>query len=484
MLRSLAKDTFVYGGGDLVLKLMAFVTFPIIAAVLSPKAFGALELLGTSTALLGLFVSCGLNNAVQRFYWDKDTLLEARPVIVSSGFAILLFFGFFVSGLVLVAVVPFFTEWTRKADLPMGGVAFVSAVGLMLFAQLLQYILDVLRLHFAPFKFLLLSFLHRVLGLLLGLAVVVWLGKGVDGLLFVQVLVACAVLPLGLWLIRTDLTPRLDLRGWGRQLIVFGYPFIFAGLAYWLFGSMDRWMLAAMTSVEEVGIYSIAFRFSSIVMFVNMAFGQAWSPYAIKVRTDFPETYRAFYARVLLVLLFCMLAIGGGVALFSGEVIGLLMPAEYAGSALPLSILCLGIVLQGTQQITAVGISLEKKTFLFARMAWATAFVNLAANWLLIPRFGAAGAAWGTCISYLVLTSGYLYYTQKLHPLPILWRKLGWLLLLGSVVFIAAFLFNSIEWNWKTITLKLTLSAVCLILGWPVLEIGGRKWMPKKENKE
>lgn len=481
MLRNLAKDTLIYGGGDLVLKLVAFITFPIIAAALSPKAFGALELLGTSTALLGLFMNCGLNNAVQRFYWDKDTALETRPVIVSSGLAVLAIFGILAGAIALAGITPFFTEWARKAELPMSAVALVSAVGLMVFAQFLQYILDVLRLHFAPFKFLLLSFLHRVLGLALGLFAVVWLGKGVDGLLFVQMAVACAVLPFGLWIIRRDITTRLDFRGWGKQLVAFGYPFIFAGLAYWLFGSMDRWMLAVMTSVEETGIYSVAFRFSTIVMFVNMAFGQAWSPYAIKVKTDFPDTYRAFYARVLLALLFCMLTIGGGVALFSGELIGLLMPTEYAGSALPLSILCMGVVLQSTQQISAIGISLERKTYLLARMAWTTAFVNLIANWLLIPRFGAAGAAWGTCISYFVLTSGYLFFTQKLHRLPIAWRKLGRLLFLGGAVFLTAILYNSIEWNWGMITLKLMLALVCLVLGWPVLEIGGKNRERKKE---
>jgi len=228
----------------------------------------------------------------------------------------------------------------------------------------------------------------------------------------------------------------------------------------------------------------VAFRFSTIVIFVNVAFGQAWSPYAIKVKSDFPESYRAFYARVLLVLLYCMLVIGGGIALFSGELIGRLMPVEYGESAMSLSILCLGIILQSTQQITAIGISLERKSVLFARMAWGSALVNLIANWFLIPHFGAAGAAWGTCISYSVLTSGYLYFTQKLHPLPIPWRKLGWLLLLGGIVFCAAFLFHSTEWNWRTVMMKLMLSFVCLFLGWPVLGIRRKNLIQDMESKE
>ena len=122
-----------------------------------------------------------------------------------------------------------------------------------------------------------------------------------------------------------------------KELVQFGYPFIFAGMAYWLFGTMDRWMLASMTTIEEVGIYSVAFRFASAVLFVSAAFGQAWSPFAMKIRTDHPEQYQTIYGQILLLLLFVMLVIGGGLALFSGEAIGLIMPIEYQASALPLS---------------------------------------------------------------------------------------------------------------------------------------------------
>ena len=69
---------------------------------------------------------------------------------------------------------------------------------------------------------------------------------------------------------------------WIKKLIIYGYPFIFSGLAYWIFGSIDRWMLAYLTDIKEVGIYSVAFRFSMIPMFLANAFGQAWSPLAIK----------------------------------------------------------------------------------------------------------------------------------------------------------------------------------------------------------
>ena len=471
MIKNLVKDSVVYGGADFFSKALAFVTFPIIAAVLTPLAFGTLELLMTTIALLGLFMNCGVNNAVQRFYWDKDTLELERPVVVTSGFLVLLVLGFFCL-IIGFAIIPYLMPYIEKNNLPITGVALVSSLALLLLSQWLGYLLDVTRLHFAPWRFFSLSLTSRVLGLALGVVAVVWLGWGVDGLLAVQASAAFIVLPFAIWTVRKDITFRIDFE-WIKSLTQYGYPYIFAGMAYWIFGSIDRWMLASMSSVEEVGIYSVAFRFASVVLLFSTAFGQAWSPYAIKIRTDQPLLYRQTYARVLLLLLFCMLVSGGGVALFSGEIIGLIMPLNYGGSALPLALLCFGIILQSTQQVTAIGISIEKKTFLFSRIAWVSAGVNFILNYLLIPRYGGIGAAWATSLSYLVLTSYYLFYTQRLHPLPIQWRKLGLLLILGTCILVFSVMKVSLTISWSLVLAKIVIALICASVAWRVLKIKG-----------
>ena len=54
--RRLAKDSAIYGSADFLSKIISFFTFPLIAAALSPKAFGVLELIATAMALLGACV--------------------------------------------------------------------------------------------------------------------------------------------------------------------------------------------------------------------------------------------------------------------------------------------------------------------------------------------------------------------------------------------------------------------------------------------
>lgn len=437
LLRRLARDSAIYGGSELLSKLIAFLAFPLIAAMLSPLAFGALELMLTATALLGIIANCGLNNALQRFYWDAQTELFQRPVLVSSGLAGLSLF--LIAALALGgSVVLVYAHWVQEEHFPLGWLGLLFGLMLMAAGQLVQYLMDVARLHMAPWRFVGIALVSRVITTTAGVGTVVWLGWGLNGFIAAQALVMLAAVPLALYAVRKDLTLRVDL-ALARKLMRFGHPFIYAGLAFWLFGSMDRWLLAYMSTVEEVGVYSIAYRFASIILFVSMAFGQAWSPIAIKIQADHPQIYRTIYVDILLALICSMLLIGAAVALFSTEIIIWLMPAEYHGAALVLSILTLGLILQSTLQVTAIGISLENKTYLFGRLSWMAVALNLILNLLMIPAAGAVGAAAATALSYLFLTGAYLYYTQRLHPLPLPWGKLLilavlWMILAGCLI--------------------------------------------------
>ena len=358
--RNLVKDSGIYGAADFITKILAFFVFPIIAAALTPVAFGVLELILTFTSLLGLVTNCGLNNAIQRFYWDKDTLMAQQSSIVTSGLAAQVIFGLF-TGFIGLLLVPFILPLMEAEEWPLTWVALIAALLVMLLSQWSQYILDVIRLHSAPWRFFSIALVSRVAITLFGFVAVVSLGLGIDGYITAQAIVLLLVFPVALLLIRKDINFAKINMIWIKKLVQFGYPFIFIHLAYWLFGSMDRWMLNSMQSVEEVGIYSVAFRFASIIIIASAAFGQAWSPITIKIITDYPDSYRTIFGQVLLVLLFAMLIIGGVLALFSGELISLVMPQEYLKSVPPLIILCFALIFQSSIQVTAVGISIKKK---------------------------------------------------------------------------------------------------------------------------
>lgn len=461
--KQLVKDSAVYGGADLISKAIGFFTFPFIAKALSPESFGFLELILTSTALLGVCGNFGLNNSVQRFYWEPGLEPSERKEIVSSGFISQVLF--FLVLLVVAGGISIFVYPNLATEKSFSLLGLIAALLLMTGNQWTQYLLDVIRLQFKAWSFLTVSMISRVLSAFLGVIAVVFLGKGIDGLLGAQALVVLLVLPIALFMIRTEFSISSFSLKWAKELLSYGYPFIFSALAFWVFTSQDRWMLASFASVEEVGIYSVSFRFASLILFVSAAFGQAWSPIAMKIRTDHPEHYPKIYGDVLMILLFGMTLIAGVLGLFSGEIIHLLMGGEYAKSALPMALLAVAVVFQASQQITGIGISLEKKTILFAHLSWVTMIINFGLNWILIPRYGALGASWATVVSYFFLSGSYFFFTQRLHPILINSVRLILVLLITFSLIFFSFWFYSPVFQWFWILIKIGLLIVAFGLG-------------------
>jgi O-antigen/teichoic acid export membrane protein len=271
---------------------------------------------------------------------------------------------------------------------------------------------------------MILSFLKNALGVVLGLWLIVGLEQGLYGYFGGALISSLISVPVALWFIRKDLVWKFD-KAIAKKIFHFGSPFVFTGLAYWVFGSMDRWLLVELGNATEAGLYSIAFKFAAVVTFVNSAFGQAWSPYAIKLMRD-DKNYLQAYSGIFSIWFFLLAIIGFAIALFADELLMLLTPREYWPAAETMGMVAMGFVMFGTTQVTALGISLEKKTGLLIHGAWLTAVINFFLNVALIPNYGALGSAFATLVSYAVLTSFFLYWTLQLHPFPLERRKLAY----------------------------------------------------------
>ncbi len=468
----LGRDTLIYGAADFLIKLATFLTFPVIARAWSTGMFGVFELLLSMATLLGLFANCGLNNSVQRFYWEASDS-KAKGELVTTGFLVQLGLcvGLASSFLVLWAGLQHY-EFLQSKDFSNRGI--LATLILMVGTQLTQFVLDVLRLHMKPWLFLSFNVSSRLPATLVGVGGVLIADWRVEEFILAQALVVWSALPLGLWLVRSELSLGYFCGGLIKKLLKFGYPFIFAGMAFWILASIDRWMLAWMTTIESVGLYSIGARFSMVILFISMAFGQAWSPFALHVRTTHKERHQEIYASILEVLSASILLFGGFVALFANEMVRMILPVEYYGAAGPLAILSFSCVLQAIVQVPALGISLAQKTVLFIPLNMLAIAVNFFLNLLFIPPFGIAGASAATLIAYLVLACAYFVVSQRLYPLPLSFERLGKIAITGLGLGLLALPWREYEFSFMLIAGKLSVLAVCSILlirivAWKVL---------------
>lgn len=438
---ALVRDMGVYGASDFAFRLIAFAVFPLYARVFSVSEFGIIALLASASALLGMVANCGLNNAVQRFYWDPQTPKHEQRELVSTGALLLLASVIACVGVLLCALYPF-----RDALFSRYGIEWnilVLALLTVIPDQLLQFGLDTTRLHFSPFRFALVSFLKNVLGVAVALYSILVLGSGIAGYFVGMLVGGLLALPVAFILIRRDIVFGFD-RIAAEQLLRFGTPFIFAGIGYWAFNSIDRWMIAEMSSASEVGLFSMAGKVSAVLVFLSTAFGQAWSPLANKARRD-GVNYRALYGRVLTLWFFALTMVGSTLGMFAPELLRALVPQAYWEAAPVVAALAQAAALLGTTQVTAIGVSIERKSLLFVRAAWLSVAIGVGLNLLLIPSMGALGAGMATLAANAFLTCIYLYWSQQLHPMQLEWRKLAYTAFLAVVFVPMAVVITRIE---------------------------------------
>jgi O-antigen/teichoic acid export membrane protein len=85
-----------------------------------------------------------------------------------------------------------------------------------------------------------------------------------------------------------------------------------------------------------------------------------------------------------------------------------------------------------------VGANIKRKTWFIAVLATIAAVVNLALNLVLIPLYGAIGAAAATLIAYIVLALTAYLVNQLLYPIPFEIGRFIVALLVGMVFYVGS----------------------------------------------
>ena len=197
-------------------------------------------------------------------------------------------------------------------------------------------------------------------------------------------------------------------REWTRD----AWPLFVNQLLQGLFFKIDALLLPGLASTSAAGVYAAAYKVSEGAGVVSSSFTLALFP-RLSRESDLGHAYQ-LALRLLLQLAFPLAA---GIALLAEPIIGLIGGREYLpDSAIALTILAWYLPLSYANGLTQyVLIAAGKQRLLTGAFAAALAF-NLAANLLLIPRFGYVGAACVTVASEVVLLVPFRAAATRITP--------------------------------------------------------------------
>lgn len=249
------------------------------------------------------------------------------------------------------------------------------------------------------------QFVQRVLTTLLGTALLL-AGHGmvVVGCAYVAgSIIAAALLLAVLW--RASPLPAfaLDLRA-ARRFAIDSWP-LGVGTAFGaLLARADAVMLSILTSATVVGIYGAAYRVMESTFFLSWAIGVAIFPVLSRLSPDTqPSIGRAFE----LASRFCyalLLPLGAVLALFPHSVIDAVFGPSFSGAAAPLRWLSIVVALYGLGAIAIYALAARDRRRTIAWVSLLALAVNVAANLVLIPGYGATGAGAAMALAQIVFT--------------------------------------------------------------------------------
>jgi O-antigen/teichoic acid export membrane protein len=211
-------------------------------------------------------------------------------------------------------------------------------------------------------------------------------------------------------------------RGLFRAMNKFGMPLVPAALALWAVNFIDRLFIAAFKGQGEVGVYSVAVRVSSAIVFLMIAFRTAWPAFAYSIEDDRDARRTYSYVLTYVVYVTCWVSLGFGL-LAPWIVHVLARNPSFHRAAEAVALLSFGGAAYTAYTVMAIGSGRARKTQWNWVIAGIAAAVNVALNVILIPPYGMEGAAIATAAAYLALFVGMVIYSQEVYYVPYQWRR-------------------------------------------------------------
>lgn len=392
----LAKDTTLYTVGIAATRFANLLLLPLYLSLLSKEEYGALGVLEQVVQVLVMLTMAGGMETLVKIGSDLRDDPEAQRKLVSTMATWMLLAGIGVALLTALAWPLLGETFGGVALLPMGALALSGVAGSAIFQSLSAHlqVMGEAKKHTAY------AALRTALNVVIAVPLLIFTDLGVSALLlaasaswWVGTLLLFRALPRGLAL-------GFDQVLLGRVLR-YGVPLMPHLAAAIIFQATDKLMLAAseLHGLEEVGVYSVGSRIASGVMMLGLGLQRAWLPYFFQ---EAGRDDHAGWQRVARLSFWSMGGMASAVAvlaLLAPELVSVIAPDGYASAAAVTAVLCLSTLFRTGALVASAVVLHSPRAYRIWLASVPAAVLNVALNALLIPRYGALGAAWATVVA-------------------------------------------------------------------------------------
>ena len=364
-------------------------TLPIMTRWLTPADYGIVAIGQVVASLFMGIASLGVTTGLERNFFQYEKDRRALAALMHSGLVVILAMTVILAG-VMAAVAAPVAGWL-VGDAAWGPLlwlmALTSALGVMVTVQLVY-----LRNRGYATQYMVASVGALVFETALTVAGVVVADLGVWGLVagpFVAKLVVGAIL----WVrMAIELPPRLDRIKIG-ELLRIGLPLLPRTCFGVADNGVDRVLVNWLQSLGQVGLFGIANRIGYSVFSLMTAVEQLYVPEVYRLMFQEGPHGGTRIGRLLSPYFFASIVVPALVVLFTEEMLWVLVTPAFYGVHTAAAVLATYYGQMFFGKIVGVQFVYAKKTWYTMPFAVLRLIVHLVAALLLIPSFGATGAA-------------------------------------------------------------------------------------------
>ena len=407
-----ANKILGYAIGPIGASIVGFITLPIITWFYSVEDIGRISMLQVVASFSVLLFCLGLDQAYVREYHEST----AKPKLLVMTLLPGLILSIITFGIIFIVDSGFISKWLY--DIPSTYLTLIS-IACFILSLVSRFLSLILRMEERALAFSMSQLLPRIM-FLLYILITIQLGfiKDIYNLVTAQAFSITAAFIVFAWSTRKEWSLLFSYKIYYRELkplLFFGLPLVVGGLASWGLNVMDRLFLRSMSSFSELGIYSVAASIAGVGAIFAGIFNTIWTPMVYKWVNQGVDLSRVdeISEHLLAVIYFVTVLCG----MFSW-VLPYFLPKEYAPIEYLVTACLLGPLFYTLSETTAVGITIARKTSLSMIASVGAMLANALGNYLLVPHYGAAGAAVSTALSF------WLFYVLRTEFSRKVWRKI------------------------------------------------------------
>ncbi len=408
-IKNTAKNTMIYSISNVLVKMSGLILLPLYTSHISLAQYGLLGFYEITFEVLHLISGLGIDNALARWYWDKDSQYEQKVVVFNAGLVSLVTTLFIMTlGFLTLNGFSETLLWEKQST----SLIFwfiISSLSRVLIRQPLL----LMRIQELSLRQTIINIIRIIIVVVISFITIAHLKLGLTGIFIAETVANAMVLPYlyRYFLKNTKFQYNYYLI---KEMLNFSLPLILSSVLALVLTLSDRYIIQFFGNFEDTGIYTLAYKISNIIrIFVIHSFSQAYIPIFYKYMHD--EDSRNFYIKSVSYYTFVASILALGLTIFGQEAIQIIaQSSEYYAAYKLLPYLVIGVIFAGLRQILVLPINKHKKTKIISVITISAGVFNLLLNIALVPIMGARGAALATGLANLGVVFAYYYFVNKL----------------------------------------------------------------------